>query len=151
MKKISDVTPFCLSTIQAKRQDPSKMYLALWLRISFAVGREDHIRKIGINAFVVYIVLKTHVNKSGTCFLSLKSIRYVCGLSINTIRKAIDVLEYNGWAKKIGQIKSKRGKFATNKYQLIEKNLIRGSSEPGFIERPLSKNDNGDSNLTHIN
>ena len=130
-----------------KRGEKNKefQYRFYWLRVSFALVKDEHIKQMGgANALAVFMTIRTFANKDDIAYPSLKTIANKSCLSVTTVQKAIKQLIKNGWLSKLKQSRNEEGKLECTRYQILEKDLVRGSNDVGFIERPVVKNTNGD-------
>lgn len=121
-----------------------KEYRYLWVSVNFAVVKDLHIQKIGLKAFGIFFVIRVFMNKEGIAYPSLGWIAHCSDCSMGTVRKEIEKLIECGWLKKEGRVKREDGKFGNTQYRILEKDLIRGTGQEGFMSKPLSNLGNGD-------
>jgi len=127
-----------------------KEYRSLWVSVNFATAKDGHIRRIGADAFGIFMVIRAYMDTdSQTAYPSLVRIAYLSGCSVTTVRKKIAVLIEEGWLKKANRIRTREGKYGNTLYKILETDLIRGAGQKGFIEQPLSESTIGDSRLTN--
>lgn len=129
---------------QRAEKNKGKEYRHLWVRVSFAVVKDKHIKKIGARAFGVFMVIRAYMDKDGIAYPSLETVAYQSGCSVGTIRKEISRLEQNGWISKDGHVRYKDGRFGNAKYRILERELIRGSGQRGFMDVPVTNCDDGE-------
>ena len=69
-------------------------------------------------AVTVYLCMKQYSNKHGQCFPSIKTLAKSSGLSVSTVKRAINDLEKEGFIKKQNRFRSDGGK-SSSIYSLI--------------------------------
>lgn len=128
-----------------KRAEANKghEYEGLWLTVNYAVSRGGYIKQIGPRAFGLFIVIRTYMNKQKISHPQLRTLKALTGLSINTLRKDIDILVQHGWLKKSVD-KNSKGEFTVTQYSILQTDLIRGTGDPSFRVKPVSRIDNGE-------
>ncbi|MCL4366708.1 helix-turn-helix domain-containing protein [Patescibacteria group bacterium] len=114
----------------------------LWTRVNFSTARDGHIRKLGANAFAVFMVIRTYMDKEKIAYPSLARIAYQSNLSVRTVEKALNKLVDEGWIKKVGRMIDK-GKFGNTRYLILQHDLIRGTDDPSFMSKPIANIANG--------
>jgi len=119
-------------------------YRYLWVRVSYAVVKDEHIKKIGARAFGVFVVIRAFMGRDETAYPSLATIAYLSGCGVSTIQKEIDTLIEHRWIVKMGRVKKENGLFGSTIYKVIQTDLIRGSKQKGFIDNPLVQSNNGE-------
>lgn len=119
-------------------------YRYLWVRVSYAVVKDEHIKKIGARAFGVFVVIRAFMGQDETAYPALKTIAYLSGVGVSTIQNEVETLIKNGWIKKIGRVKKDDGTFGNTIYRILQTDLIRGSKQKGFIDNPVVQSNNGD-------
>lgn len=125
-------------------QNKGLEYRFLYLRISYAVAKDKHIRKIGTRAFGIFIVIRTFMDEESIAYPSLRTIAYLASCSVKSAQEDINKLIKHGWLEKVGRIKIGNGRFGNTKYRILEQDLIRGSKQFDFIKQPLVIRANGD-------
>ncbi len=120
-----------------------EIYKHLYLRVSYAITRDGHIRGIGVKAFGIFLILRTYANFENIAFPSLRTIARLSGFSVKTVEKQIKILEDKGWIEKLDRIRKANGKFGSMQYQILEDDLVRGSEGDNFIDYPVVKNASG--------
>jgi hypothetical protein len=143
METLKDVAKDIEEKIK-KRAEKNKglHYRMLWVKVSFATARDGHIRDIGARAFGVFFVIRTFMDKEGFAYPSLKTISYLSGCSLVTAKKEIDKLVDEGWIKKSRRKRTVGGKFDSNLYEILQRDLIRGTNESSFLKEPVLKSSN---------
>lgn len=127
------------------KANKSLEYRYLWVKVSFAVARGGYIRDIGAQAFGVFIIIRTFMDKDYIAYPSLSTIAYLSGCGVSTIQKEIATLENDGWLKKAGRVINPDGKFGNTKYRITQTDLIRGTGDVSFAKQPpLLKTTSGD-------
>lgn len=114
------------------------------MRVSYAVVKDNHIKRIGARAFGVFMVIRAFMGKDETAYPTLKTIASLSGIGVTTTQSEIEVLIKNGCIKKTGRIKKDDGKFGNTIYQILQNDLIRGSKQRGFIDNPVVQSTSGD-------
>lgn len=143
MDNIGKALPISLERLRERsKQTRGLEYRYLWVKVSFAVARDKHIREIGAQAFGIFMIIRTYMNKDSIAFPSLATIAYQSGCSVGTIQSEIKKLIEHNWLKKAGRINIK-GKYGNTKYLIVERDLIRGTKDPSFMEKPIAKITNG--------
>lgn len=127
-----------------QEKQKGREYKYLWVRINYSVVRDLHMRRIGAQAFGIFIAVRVYMGKDYIAYPSLKRIAYESKCSVGTARKALNLLEKEGWIRKAGRMKEENGEFGNMKYLILQRDLIRGSDRKGFIEEPITNFDNGD-------
>lgn len=122
-----------------KRSEENKgvEYRSLWVKVSFAVVRDKHIKRTGARGFVIFLVLRTYMNKDGVAYPSLSRISDESGCSRRSVQNELVKLEKCGWIRKLGRLRDK-GKFVNMKYLILEKNFVRGTGEKSFMSKPVA-------------
>ncbi|MBI2327165.1 helix-turn-helix domain-containing protein [Candidatus Curtissbacteria bacterium] len=148
MEKLSDSLPAIESRIKARFKN-KKAYdkNCLWIRFSHALSRDGHLKRLGGNGFMVLYILYTRMNKNRIAYPSLNGIARESGLHRNTVQAVIDKLVLNGWIEKVGQIEKYGGKYGNMQYRLLEDDLIRGSTDPNYLVKPVTKIGIGESSV----
>lgn len=123
--------------------EQGEKYRSLWLRVGYATVREGYVRRLGVRAFVVFVIIRTYMNKEGVAFPSLTRIAYLSGCNVRTVQKEIKKLEQEGWIRK-RKTRTLGGRYERNRYEILENDLIRGTGEQSFVDHPVEKNTNGD-------
>lgn len=138
MESLKDTFDKKIETLKRKSEaQKGKEYRYLWVRVNFATAKDEHIKRIGARAFGIFMVIRTFMGKDETAYPSLARIAYLSGCGISTVQKEIEGLIEHGWIVKVGRIKVGSGKFGNTAYRILEKDLIRGSKQRGFIDDPL--------------
>jgi len=120
-------------------------YRQLWILLNFALVKDGLMKRIGAEAFGIFIVIRIFMNnKDNIAYPSLKTISRLSGSSLSTVRRKIGILERHGWLKKLDHKKKDKGKFSNTRYKILQTDFIRGSNQPGFMKKPLSNMNNGD-------
>lgn len=120
-------------------------YRYLWVKVSFAVAKGGYIKDIGAQAFGVFIIIRSFMDKDFIAYPSLSTIAYLSGCGVSTIQKELATLENNDWLKKAGRVINPDGKFGNTKYRITQTDLVRGTGGVSFAKQPpLLKNTNGD-------
>lgn len=119
-------------------------YRYLWVRVSYAVVKDGHIRKIGAQAYGVFTVVRAFMNQNGIAYPSLGTIAHLSGISVTTTQKEIKALIDNGWFQKDGRVRIEGGRFGNTIYRIKQTNLIRGSKQQGSIDNPVVQSTSGD-------
>ncbi|HEC66013.1 MAG TPA: helix-turn-helix domain-containing protein [bacterium] len=125
------------------KKNRGKEYRNLYLRISYAIAKDGHIKRVGARAFGVFIVIRTYMDREGIAYPSLRTIAYQSGCGVGTVQREIKRLIQEDWLAKEGRVETKDGKFGNTKYRIIETDLTRGSGQKGFLAKPLTNRDNG--------
>jgi hypothetical protein len=143
MESINNLIPETLKQLKS-RSDANKghEYEYLWVKVSFALTRGGHMHRIGARAFGVFMVIRAYMNKDGVSFPSLKTIAKESKLSVNTIKKDVDILIAYKWIRKINK-RNQKGMYETTNYQILENDLVRGTNSKSFLSNPVSRIDNG--------
>ncbi|MBI4098205.1 MAG: helix-turn-helix domain-containing protein [Candidatus Levybacteria bacterium] len=144
MEHISKTFEGKVDEIKSKQEkQKGREHKFLWVRINYSLVRDLHMRRVGAQAFGVFITIRTYMGKDHIAYPSLKTIAYQSKCSIGTVRNAIKILEKEEWVRKVGRDKKEDGKFGNMKYLILQTDLIRGSDRKGFIEEPIANFDNG--------
>lgn len=117
-------------------------YRSLWLRVSYGIVRDGYIRKLGVRAFAIFMIIRTYMNQESIAFPSLLTIARLSGCSVRTVQKGIEKLVQLGWLEK-RKTRSLNGKYERNRYQILEDDLVRGTDQPSFTDYPSEKIANG--------
>lgn len=143
MDNISKSLPKSLERLKERsKQVRGLEYRYLWMKVNFAIARDNYIKTIGAQAFGVFIVIRTYMNKEGIAYPSLRTIAYQSGCSIGTVEASLGKLIAHGWLRKVGRVMDK-GKYGNTKYQILQNDLIRGTGDPSFMNKPVLKIDSG--------
>src|SRR5258708_23281888 len=93
--------------IKQGEENQGREYRLLWVKVNFAVAKDNHIALIGARAFGVFIVIRTYMNKDDLAWPSLEAIAYQSGCSVTTVQKEIKTLIDKAWIRKKGRIDRK--------------------------------------------
>jgi hypothetical protein len=128
---------------QKQAENKGKEYRLLWVIVNFATVKDGHIRQIGARAFGVFFVIRAFMDKDGIAYPSLQTIANLSRCCVKTIQKEEAILIQYGWIKKEGRVRLENGRFGNTKYRILEKDLIRGTGQKGFMREPLADNTTG--------
>ena len=143
MDNIGKSLPLSLQRLKERtKQVKGLEYQYLWVSVNFAIARDNHIRRIGVQAFGIFMIIRTYMDKEHVAYPSLRTIAYQSGCSVGTVCAAINRLAINGWIKKIGR-QMVKGKYGNTKYLILQTDLIRGTGDPSYMNKPVTKFDNG--------
>lgn len=143
MDKIDKTLPDVIRRLNENAKQTKELaYRFLWVKVNFSVVRDGHMRQVGARAFGVFFVIRTYMNKNNVAFPSLKRIAYDSKLSVNTVKKEIQILIKHGWLIQTVE-RNENGRFENAEYLILENDLIRGTNSQSFMKQPVSKIDNG--------
>lgn len=143
MEIIGKSLPESLARLKKRsKQIKGLEYQYLWVNVNFAIARDNYIKAIGARAFGIFFVIRTYMNKEGVAYPSLRTIAFQSGCSIGTVEASLVKLIEKGWLKKVGRVMDK-GKYGNTKYQILQKDLIRGTGDPSYMKQPVAKFANG--------
>jgi len=114
-------------------------YHSLYLRMGYTLIRDDYLRTIGARAFAVFIVIRTYANLDNIAFPSIETISKQSGLCVRSVQNELKKLTTYGWIS-ISKSRGRNGKYSMNNYKILETDLIRGSNEDSFIDKPSANN-----------
>ncbi len=118
-------------------------YENYWISVNYAMARGGYMKTIGPRAFGIFVVIRSFMNhKTKIAFPKLKTIHELTGLNVGTVRKDTSLLEKHGWIKRVVE-KDNKGKFAVTKYIILQNDLVRGSGDPSFNKKPVTRLING--------
>lgn len=102
----------------------------------------DALPTIGHQAFTVYCVLVRFMDRNRSCHPSWDRVQEKTGMGRNTVRKALRLLEKEGWIQKHQRRRGDRtgGPFSSNEYHICDM-----SEREGLMPKDTSMTTNGPS------
>ena len=91
--------------------DNKQKYKSLYLRVNFALFRDEHIRRLGANTIAIFMIIRTYANYDGIAYPSLATLSRKSGCGTRTVQGAIQKLVDYGWTEKEKR-RSNEGKFS---------------------------------------
>ena len=140
MEKIDNAIPAVMASI-AQRVQNNKGYNRrnLWLRMSHSMAKDNHLNDLSGNAFKIFFIICTYMNKEKISYPSLDTLVGHSGMHKNTVQNAINEVEAKGWIAKERSKRQSNGRYGVMRYRILENDLVRSSNDPGFHEKPVTK------------